>query len=181
MFVLTVDFIFFGKSQWVRHVPNLIALLYIGNSIALLLIIRATYEHGALLVLCLLILIWAADVGAYFSGKKFGKTKLIPLVSPNKTWEGLIGGVLISATCAIILSIITGMGQISHWIIMAFIVSIAGVAGDLIESKLKRLSNVKDSGSILPGHGGLLDRFDALYGFIPFAFLYLWWLNIIYV
>ncbi|WP_162550135.1 phosphatidate cytidylyltransferase [Hymenobacter nivis] len=118
-------------------------------------------------VFCLIILVWAADTGAYFAGKNFGKHKLAPSISPGKTWEGWAGGAL--------LALITGwaFGQfvpdipLTHRLVAAGVVAVFGPLGDLAESMLKRSAGVKDSGTFLPGHGGLLDRFDAFLLVLP--------------
>ena len=127
------------------------------------------------LVLFLLILIWAADIGAYFAGKFFGKNKLCPRVSPGKTREGVYGGVVLSQVAAIsfvYVSIQTpSLNDFLIFCFLALVVSIVSVLGDLFESVLKRIAEVKDSGNILPGHGGLLDRIDSLTSSAPIFFL----------
>ena len=128
------------------------------------------------LVLLLFGLIWAADVGAYFAGKAIGKTKLSPNVSPKKTVEGLVGGVILSLIVAgTYVFISLGNPSISDYLtygILSIIISLASVIGDLFESVLKRLANVKDSGRLLPGHGGILDRIDSLTCAAPIFFLF---------
>jgi phosphatidate cytidylyltransferase len=124
--------------------------------------------------LAFMLLLWANDTGAYLVGMKFGRTKLFERHSPKKTWEGFIGGVLISAGVALIIGhfyIELNWGQ---WVIMAVLISFFGTTGDLIESMFKRSINVKDSGGILPGHGGLLDRFDGLFLAAPIVYTYLY-------
>ncbi len=127
------------------------------------------------LVLFLLILIWAADIGAYFAGKFFGKNKLCPRVSPGKTREGVYGGVALSQVAALsYVYIVIQTPSLSDFLIFCFlalVVSIVSVLGDLFESVLKRIAEVKDSGNILPGHGGLLDRIDSLTSSAPIFFL----------
>ena len=122
-----------------------------------------------------LLLLWANDTGAYLVGIKFGRTKLFERHSPKKTWEGFIGGVLICAGVALIISHFYAELQWNQWVIIAVLISFFGTTGDLIESMFKRSINVKDSGGILPGHGGLLDRFDGLFLAAPvvYTFLYL--------
>lgn len=131
-------------------------------------------EYFAFHLLSLLALVAAADIGAYFSGRAFGKRKLAPRVSPNKTWEGFIGGLLSSA---IVISLITlilisrvSMLDAGKWLILiacAMLIASFSVIGDLFESMIKRNRDVKDSGSILPGHGGILDRVDGLTAAAP--------------
>ncbi len=123
--------------------------------------------HGQLLLLYLLVLIAAADVGAYFGGRAFGRHKLAPQVSPGKTWEGFAAGMLAAAAgrrnrCVAVRDAIPGRGSCS-----VRIVALVSVVGDLTESMFKRRVGLKDSGSLLPGHGGLLDRIDSLTAAAP--------------
>lgn len=120
-----------------------------------------------------LIMLWANDTGAYLSGRSFGKHKLFERISPNKTWEGFFGGVLLALVIALNLEQYFGSLPKWQWASMALIISIFGTLGDLVESMLKRSLGVKDSGHILPGHGGLLDRFDGLLMAAPLVFLFL--------
>ena len=119
-------------------------------------------------------MLWANDTGAYLVGVKFGRTKLFERHSPKKTWEGFIGGALISAGVALIISHYFTELEWQQWVIMAVLISFFGTTGDLIESMFKRSINVKDSGGILPGHGGLLDRFDGLFLAVPVVYAYLY-------
>jgi phosphatidate cytidylyltransferase len=123
-----------------------------------------------------LLMLWANDTGAYLVGSKFGKTKLFERHSPKKTWEGLIGGILITALAAYIISIYYADVALEHWIWIGVIISCFGTTGDLIESMFKRSIDVKDSGGILPGHGGLLDRFDGLLIACPIVYAYLYFI-----
>lgn len=124
--------------------------------------------------LAFLIMLWANDTGAYLSGYFFGRTKLFERHSPKKTWEGFVGGVLISAGAALILSHFYREMLWEHWVTMAVLIGCFGTMGDLVESMLKRSINIKDSGGILPGHGGLLDRFDGLLLSAPIVYAYLY-------
>ena len=114
------------------------------------------------------ILIWMNDTFAYLSGRFFGKTKLIERISPNKTWEGTIGGVLFTIAAGVAIGLLFDKEQVLFWVISAAIIAPAAGVGDLLESLFKRNMNVKDSGNILPGHGGILDRFDATLFASPF-------------
>lgn len=118
------------------------------------------------------IILWASDSMAYLVGSKLGKHKLFPRVSPGKTWEGFIGGVVFSILAGYLYSYFTGSSAF-HWIIMAVIISVFGMLGDLSESLLKRSAGVKDSGNLLPGHGGVLDRFDGIFFSSPLILTYL--------
>ncbi len=121
-----------------------------------------------------LLMLWANDTGAYLVGRQFGRTKLFERHSPKKTWEGFIGGILISALAGYIISLYFHEMVWRQWVSVAIIIGVVGTAGDLVESMLKRSINIKDSGGILPGHGGLLDRFDGLLLAAPVVFAYLY-------
>lgn len=120
-----------------------------------------------------LIILWSNDTGAYLAGRSFGKHKLFERISPNKTWEGFAGGVLFALAIAFNLERYFGALAKWEWACMAIIIGVFGTLGDLVESMLKRSLGVKDSGHILPGHGGLLDRFDGLLMAAPLVFLFL--------
>jgi phosphatidate cytidylyltransferase len=125
------------------------------------------------IVIGFFILIWANDTGAYLTGMSFGKHKLMERISPKKTWEGFCGGMIIAAIVAAFLSGWLGVVDKLHWIIISLIISLAGTYGDLIESMLKRSTGVKDSGTIMPGHGGFLDRFDSTILSFPLVYLFI--------
>lgn len=133
-------------------------------------------EFNFHLPLAFLLMLWASDTGAYLFGRKLGKTKLFERHSPKKSWEGFFGGVLTSVLVAYVISIF--FTEISATVLMGMAVLVVsfGTLGDLVESMLKRSLNVKDSGSLLPGHGGLLDRFDGLLIGAPVVFTYLYFL-----
>ncbi len=120
-----------------------------------------------------LFLIWAGDVGAFFVGRKFGKHKLFERISPKKTWEGFFGGVALAMAVAAIISYYFTSISTIDWLVLSLIISVFGTLGDLVESHFKRGLGVKDSGNILPGHGGILDRFDSLVLSTPFVFSYM--------
>ncbi|WP_028468102.1 phosphatidate cytidylyltransferase [Neptunomonas japonica] len=138
-------------------------------------------ESGNAWLLLILLIVWAADIGAYFSGKRWGKAKLAPQVSPGKTREGMYGGLLAVALTTLVFAWWNGLGVASSAFLLALglIVGLVSVMGDLFESLLKRHSQVKDSGSILPGHGGVLDRIDSVLAAAPFYFLGLTFLPIL--
>lgn len=119
------------------------------------------------------ILIWTNDTFAYLSGRFFGKTKLFERISPKKTWEGTIGGVLFSFAMAIALSLLFDPTNLFFWLITVAIITPCAIFGDLLESLFKRSLSIKDSGNIMPGHGGILDRFDAALFALPFFFMWL--------
>lgn len=126
------------------------------------------------LPLSFFLMLWANDTGAYLFGSKFGKTRLFERHSPKKSWEGFFGGVLTSLVVAYIVSIYFIELPLWAWAGMAILISSFGTLGDLVESMLKRSLNAKDSGSLLPGHGGLLDRFDGLLLSAPVVYAYLY-------
>jgi phosphatidate cytidylyltransferase len=124
-----------------------------------------------------LLMLWANDTGAYLVGSKLGRNKLFERHSPKKTWEGLIGGIIITALVAYIISRYFTELSTTQWISIGVLISCFGTIGDLIESMFKRSIDVKDSGGILPGHGGLLDRFDGLLLAAPVVYAYLYFIT----
>ncbi len=126
---------------------------------------------GYAIPLSLILAIWINDTMAYIVGSLIGKTKFFPSISPKKTWEGTLGGIILTMAVAALFSYFSKSHPVS-WIAIGGIAAIAGTIGDLLESKLKRLAGVKDSGNIMPGHGGFLDRFDSMVLAIPFVWVY---------
>jgi phosphatidate cytidylyltransferase len=118
-------------------------------------------------------LLWASDTGAYFTGKYFGRHLLFERISPKKTWEGSLGGATAALLLASVIALYFKTTSPFSWIMMAIIIVVTGSFGDLVKSLMKRSLHIKDSGTILPGHGGMLDRFDSLLGSAPFVFSYL--------
>lgn len=142
-----------------------LSALYIGIGFYYLI---TTREAGLAYIIYALLVVWSTDSGAYFTGRKFGKRKLWPEISPNKTIEGFVGGIIIAVILASVMQMITPFNITwSYFIIVTIVSSIFGQLGDLVESAIKRHYNVKDSGWILPGHGGILDRFDSLLFVLP--------------
>ncbi|MDT8400111.1 MAG: phosphatidate cytidylyltransferase [Bacteroidales bacterium] len=125
------------------------------------------------LMLGFLVLSWGFDIGAYLFGSCFGKHKLLKRISPDKSWEGFIFGFATAVLLAWPVSLWIKTPGTGGWLIIAVLISISGTLGDLVESMLKRSAGVKDSGSLLPGHGGILDRFDSLILSLPFVFLFI--------
>lgn len=154
-----------GKSLFVRGLMGVFTLIPCWIAINFL----RYAEHGAYTLLFLFVLIWGADSGAYFVGKKWGKTPLAPAVSPGKSWQGLMGA-LATTLIIVMLTVWLLALPIAIWIyvvVLSFVTVLFSVLGDLFESMLKRNENIKDSGSLLPGHGGLLDRIDSLTAAAP--------------
>jgi len=125
------------------------------------------------IVLAILLLIWTNDTMAYFTGRWVGENKLLEHISPKKTWEGFFGGLIFSVIAGFFIFKWLQIFDLFTWVGIAIVVSLFGTAGDLFQSMLKRQAGVKDSGKILPGHGGLYDRFDAFIFCPPFVFAYL--------
>ena len=125
------------------------------------------------LIIAILIMIWVNDSFAFLVGKNIGKRKLFVSVSPKKTQEGFLGGLVFALIAALIISQFNNDFTLVNWLIIATIVSVIGTIGDLVESKFKRQANIKDSGNIMPGHGGILDRLDSLLFAAPFVYLYI--------
>lgn len=141
------------------------------ESISFLPFEQEVYHPG--MILGYFVLLWASDSGAYAVGSLIGKHKLFERISPNKTWEGSVGGGTLAFLAAYFISIYVKEVSLSDWLIISLIIVVTGTFGDLFKSLLKRSANVKDSGNLLPGHGGFLDRFDSLIGSAPFVFGYL--------
>ncbi|MEL4307892.1 phosphatidate cytidylyltransferase [Joostella sp. CR20] len=160
------------KLDYTNTQKFIITLSYIGGGCIFLTMIPYQVHHFAeSLIIGIFILIWVNDSFAYLVGKSIGKNKLFPSVSPKKTIEGFIGGLVFALGAAYLLYKYSDELNLQQWLLLAFIVVVTGSIGDLVESKFKRLAGVKDSGAILPGHGGLLDRLDSLIFAAPFAYL----------
>ncbi len=183
LFILPVAEILYTRKTYLRNMGySMLGLIYISLSLGMLLNLRTFYPGTALetvnklLVLAIILSLWVNDTMAYLVGSLIGKTPL-SAISPKKTWEGTIGGIIFAvlAMGAVGYFLSSGfeMQAVSQWMIVAAIAAVAGTVGDLLQSKLKRLADVKDSGHILPGHGGFLDRFDSLLFATPFIWLYI--------
>ncbi|WP_027003464.1 phosphatidate cytidylyltransferase [Hugenholtzia roseola] len=151
-----------------------LGVMYVGVPFALLngLIFWEGNYHFEV-VLGSLFILWASDTGAYFSGKNFGKRKLFQRISPKKTWEGSIGGGIFALCIGAIWATLFPILHMWQWLAISAIIVVAGTYGDLVESLFKRSISIKDSGSVLPGHGGFLDRFDGLLIASPFIVVFL--------
>ncbi len=160
-------FFFFRKNK--KSIYLLTGLTYI--SIALGMLVQLRFQSLILPVL-LILFIWMNDTMAYLTGSFIGRTKFFSSISPKKTLEGTLGGILFTMVFAYIWGSYTQLFPVWQWIVIGLIASLIGTIGDLIESKLKRMAGIKDSGNLMPGHGGALDRFDSLLFAAPFAFLF---------
>ena len=168
--ILLLSGILNKKTALISGFAGIVALLYIALPMAFLVKI---WSISVALPLALILMIWMNDTMAYIVGSFLGRTPFSP-ISPKKTWEGTAGGAILTIAGAAIwahFSELPGFDTID-WMALAACAAVAGTAGDLLESKLKRLAGLKDSGNIMPGHGGALDRFDSLLIALPFAFAY---------
>ncbi len=162
------------RSELPRAVGSRPAVLLLGGLVLTsawlsIVTLHASGAHGPILVLFLFVLIWVADSGAYFVGRAFGRRKLSPFVSPGKTWAGAAGAAVGAVASALVLSAsgLVGDPPVVALVLLSVLVTAVSIGGDLWESRLKREAGVKDSGSLLPGHGGMLDRIDSLLAAAP--------------
>jgi phosphatidate cytidylyltransferase len=139
-----------------------LGLLYAGLPSAAIVLLRGG-EDGVVAILFLFAVVWGGDTAAYFGGRRIGGPLLWPRISPKKTWSGAVAGLTCSAVAGLAVAAVAGAGPLLVAALVATLLSVAGQAGDLLESAVKRRFAVKDSGALIPGHGGLLDRLDALY------------------
>lgn len=151
--------------------------VYIGGPVTLLLTdaFFTVEGYSPYLIFSMLLLVWSSDTGAYLVGSLIGKTPLAPKISPKKTWEGTVGGWVFSMLISIALFYIFKGDLLELWqfMILALICGVFGTLGDLVESTFKRSYGIKDSGNLLPGHGGMLDRFDAFFLVVPYVYIFL--------
>ncbi|SNZ01943.1 phosphatidate cytidylyltransferase [Flagellimonas pacifica] len=180
LLTITVDlallvFLFSKKARQFNTLQKfIIAVFYIGGGCIFLTMIPYKQNNFAqFLIMGIFILIWVNDTFAYLVGRTLGRTKLFPSVSPKKTVEGSLGGLIFAIAAAYILAKYETSLTLFQWMVLAAVIVIAGSIGDLLESKFKRMAGVKDSGAILPGHGGIWDRLDSLVFAAPFAYLVL--------
>jgi phosphatidate cytidylyltransferase len=152
----------------------LLAMLFIATPLVVLITINNTFRSASFSfpVFSLFLLLWAYDTLAYLFGTWIGKYKMTPRISPKKTWEGFTFGTLFTVLIAWLLARIVHPQLTTEWLILGGIVPVTATVGDLMESHLKRISDKKDSGSLIPGHGGILDRIDSLLFTVPVAYLY---------
>lgn len=175
---LVKDLLFIKKIPVFEKKKYVILIFYLISSIIFLTLIP-TYSgsFNPELIVGIFILIWTNDTFAYIVGKNFGKTKLYEKISPNKTVEGFLGGMIFSGIASYFIFYYTQYLDFQSWLGLAILLSIFGTLGDLIQSKFKRQAGVKDSGNLMPGHGGLYDRLDSIIFSSPFAYAYLLIIN----
>ncbi len=173
----------FGALVWTFFFPTRVpqALRWLGGALVLVpfyAALRMLYEIDPRLLLFALLIVWAADMGAYFAGKRFGRVKLAPRISPGKTWEGVFGGLLLAI-------IVTLAGRLvfeaNLAVLLPLVIAVAGlsIVGDLTVSMFKRTAGLKDSGKVFPGHGGILDRIDSVSAALPLFALGLGWMGLV--
>jgi phosphatidate cytidylyltransferase len=163
-----------ASGRWLNRVVLVVAGWLVLLAAWLALVVVRDRPGGGHWLLWLMVLVWAADIGAYFAGRAFGKRKLAPAVSPGKTWEGVFGGAALALVVTAAALMVAAQWRAS-WLPAVVALVVISVFGDLFESVLKRHRGVKDSGTLLPGHGGALDRADSLLATLPvFALLMLW-------
>ena len=163
-----------GKSEqpFREATYTMVPMLYVAVPLSLMLALIPNV--GARVVIMIIVMVWVNDSAAYIGGSLFGRKKLWERHSPGKTWEGTLFGVLVTLMVAVFLCpMVQPLVAWYHWLALGLICSVVDTLGDLVESQLKRSVGVKDSGSIMPGHGGFLDRFDSLLIIMPFAYAYI--------
>lgn len=180
---LLISELFRNRSSAIQNLGStLLGIFYVGAFSAAIVSIRefytdsSHYSNGGSIVITIFITLWMTDSAAYFLGSAFGKHKLFPRVSPNKSWEGAIAGFIFAIiTTTVLKEFFFTFLTWKDAIVLGFIIGIFGQIGDLIESLIKRDASVKDSSNIIPGHGGILDRFDSLIFSAPIVYLYMYY------
>jgi len=177
IFITFASILFAKKEEVISHLGKIfLSIIYIVVPFTLIVkipFLNADFNYVNTTILGVFLLIWTNDSFAYLVGKNFGKKKLLTRISPNKTVEGFIGGMIFTFILSFFLAQKFVTLSLVQWIVIAGIVSVFGVLGDLIESMFKRQAGVKDSSNLIPGHGGFLDRFDSVIFAAPFIFIYL--------
>lgn len=182
LFLVFIAELFRKKSTCLRDIAiTLTGIIYVALPFSLLNFIVLASSSNATgyypwILIGIFMILWVNDSMAYVSGSLLGRHKIAANISPGKSWEGLIGGAIFAVIMGIVNAVLFQEIDILNWIVIAFIIVVFGTMGDFFESKLKREIEIKDSGNIMPGHGGFLDRFDSLLFAIPVIFV---WLNLI--
>jgi phosphatidate cytidylyltransferase len=171
------------EKPLINGAVTIFGLIYIAVPLSLLNMMNdpiggTVFHHFPAYLTAYFLMTWIYDTGAYLTGITLGKHKLFERISPKKTWEGTIGGIVVALAATVGFYFLTEGIQLIHLLMLTILVILFGTFGDLSESLLKRSLNLKDSGKILPGHGGILDRFDTIFVSAPFVFLYFIFLNI---
>lgn len=177
IFITFASILLAKKDEVIIHLGKIfLSVIYIVVPFSLIVqipFLNSDFNYINTTILGVFILIWTNDSFAYLVGKNIGKHKLLERISPNKTIEGFLGGMLFTFIASYFIAQQFTTLKLIHWIFIAGIVSVFGVLGDLIESMFKRQANIKDSSKLIPGHGGFLDRFDSVIFAAPFIFIYL--------
>ncbi|RLD34786.1 MAG: phosphatidate cytidylyltransferase [Bacteroidetes bacterium] len=175
--IVVIAQLFTQKQNWTEISSVLSGYIYVVVPFALMnwfdFLSNSTGIFANYLLFSLFIIVWCYDIFAYLTGSFFGKHKMFERVSPKKTWEGFAGGLVFALLAAYVFSLFFDQLNVLQWLVLALIIVVTATLGDLSESMLKRFAGVKDSGSIMPGHGGILDRFDAVLFATPFVLIYL--------
>jgi len=168
------------STRAVRALKGMAGVLVMLPCWASIVTLHARADHGPLITLALLVIVWLADSGAYFAGKRWGHTRLAPVISPGKTWEGVLGGIITSAIVALLAGF--WYSQSLEWTLtlvpVVLLAVMFSIVGDLLESLMKRQVGLKDSGHIIPGHGGVLDRIDSLTAAAPMFLIGMLWFRL---
>lgn len=188
-YLLSLIYLFISELYLKRKSPinnwafTMMGQIYVALPFALLnvlafsvqpdMLVPDSISYNGFLVLSIFIILWVSDTGAYCFGSLLGKNKLFPSISPKKSWEGFFGGLIVAVACSQLLAMDPSLSRL-QWLGLSLVVVFFGTWGDLVESLLKRQLGLKDSGHILPGHGGMLDRFDSSLLAIPAAVIYLY-------
>jgi len=175
VFLITALYLKNDAARWLSGL--FVTFLYISLPVALTNFIVFPAINGSFythrILLGLFTLVWVNDTGAYVTGMLFGRHRLFQRISPKKSWEGFAGGTVFTLAAALFMAQLMGMLEQTDWLVLSVIVCVFGVYGDLAESLIKRNALVKDSGTLLPGHGGILDRFDSILFVVPVSLIYL--------
>jgi phosphatidate cytidylyltransferase len=164
-------------QPWLKIVAGYLVML---PAWAALVVLHGRTADGPLITLYLLVVVWLADSGAYFSGRRWGKRKLAPVISPGKTREGVYGAIVVSAVFALVAGLLYSHSVVwtAGLMLVSTVAVMFSIVGDLLESLMKRQSGIKDSSHIIPGHGGILDRIDSLTAAAPVFLLGLQWMRL---
>lgn len=183
LFWLSVPALFYLSPRQPEMAGQDSILLAIGLLVLVVAAVAIQYlrsfapQASSWLLLYGLSIVWFMDIGAYFSGKRFGHRKLAPSISPGKTWEGVYGGLVVTALLMLVVMVFADFAEGNRFklVVATLLAAVVSVLGDLYESRIKRAAQVKDSSQLLPGHGGVLDRLDAVLAALPvFAFVWVW-------
>lgn len=179
IFLFILVYLIASPEQSIQKIgTSLFSLFYLAIPLLLLILVFYTGIDGPepVFLLALFVFIWVNDTFAYMVGSIVGKHSLVGPLSPKKTWEGAIGGLLFSLLAAYLISLYVDVLTVGQWLGFALLVVLFGTLGDLFESMLKRSADVKESGRLIPGHGGILDRFDSILVAAPFVYVYLYFI-----